>query len=247
LEKMWRILLVSVLAGVQATPVPQFDIASLLGGLAGAPTAKAGSGTAGAGSLAGLLGAFAPAAAPTAGGGLGSLAGLLGGLGGTSSPASGLGALAGLFGGAPAAPASTGTASSSSNQSPLMSAITSLITGNPRPPSTGPPPTGLTGILISFVDLLIETGGGLDAANLWTWFTSIPGPDLRPVQALFEVPNLDIYVTSYLDMRNISTFPFIGALPFGPAPQECKKHELIIGMCSFLYMTREYFADRRRL
>jgi len=69
---------------------------------------------------------------------------------------------------------------------------------------------------------------GVDWMTVWNIVKLLPGPDLRPLQALFEIPNIEKYVTAYLDWRNIGAIPFIGPVPRGPAPEGCSEHELII-------------------
>jgi hypothetical protein len=77
-------------------------------------------------------------------------------------------------------------------------------------------------------------GGNAGGFSLWDIIKNIPGPDLRFLSAIFHVPNIEKYVPTYLDWRNISTVPFIGPLAFGPAPTGCNKYEILIGRISFL-------------
>jgi hypothetical protein len=57
----------------------------------------------------------------------------------------------------------------------------------------------------------------------------IQGWDLRFLADIFKVPNLEKYVDSYLDWRNMSTIPFLGPMAMGPVAIGCNKYELLIG------------------
>jgi hypothetical protein len=68
-----------------------------------------------------------------------------------------------------------------------------------------------------------------NGAAFAAWLRNASGPDLRFLGDIFRVPNLEKYIDSYLDWRNVSQVPFIGPLKFGPAPTGCNKYEIIIG------------------
>jgi hypothetical protein len=46
---------------------------------------------------------------------------------------------------------------------------------------------------------------------------------------LAGISNLPKYVGSYLDISNMTAFPFIGQIANGPAPTGCAKYEVLMG------------------
>jgi hypothetical protein len=108
----------------------------------------------------------------------------------------------------------------------ITSALTAVyqgVNGSPVPQAGGG--LGALGGLLGS----LGGGGGLDLEALINLIKPFPGPDLRPIAALFQVPGITQYIEKYLDWRDVSKVPFIGALEYGPAPTGCNKYEILIG------------------
>jgi hypothetical protein len=90
---------------------------------------------------------------------------------------------------------------------------------------------------------LFGGGGGFDLVGLINIIKAFPGPDLRPIAALFNVPEIAKYIETYLDWRNVSAVPFIGPLAYGPAPTGCNKYEILIGRILLCIRCRQSNAD----
>jgi hypothetical protein len=107
-----------------------------------------------------------------------------------------------------------------------LSALTSVVVAVAGVIAAPMPQQGGLDGLFGLLGGLGGAGGGFD---LWSFVKNIPGPDLRFLSAIFFVPNIEKYVPTYLDWRNISAVPFIGPMAFGPAPSGCSRYEILIG------------------